>query len=77
LYAKANEAGLLLRELERLGECRVAMDSSGLPNLDRLNAEDAYLGWTVSVSGEVAEAQIREVFEFVEGDCYLDVRRDG
>ena len=77
LYAKANEAGLLLRELERLGECRVAMDSSGLPNLDRLNPEDAYLGWTVTVSSEVAEAQIREVFEFVEGDCYLDIRRDG
>jgi two-component system chemotaxis sensor kinase CheA len=77
LYAKANEAGLLLRELERLGECRVTMDSSGLPNLDRLNPEDAYLGWTVTVSSEVAEAQIREVFEFVEGDCYLDVRRDG
>ncbi len=76
LYAKANEAGLLLRELVRLGGAEITLDSSALPPLDGLDPEGAYLGWTVSVPGAVDEAALREVFEFVEDDCVLDVARD-
>ena len=78
LYQKANEAGLLLRELGRLGETDIHLDASGLPLLDALNPEDAYLGWTIGLTGKgLEEAQVREVFEWVEGDCYLDIVQDG
>jgi two-component system chemotaxis sensor kinase CheA len=78
LYQKANEAGLLLRELTRLGETRVQLDTSGLPRLAELNPEDAYLGWTIAVTGEtLTAAAVRDVFEWVEGDCYLDIVQDG
>jgi len=78
LYQKANESGLLLRELTRLGEVSVELDASGLPMLAELNPEDAYLGWTVSVTGEaLTETAVREVFEWVDGDCYLDIIKDG
>lgn len=76
LYAKANEAGLLLRELARLGDCTVEMDDSGVPMLDALEPEEGCLSWTVRLDGAVDEAAIREVFEFVEGDCELAVLRD-
>jgi two-component system chemotaxis sensor kinase CheA len=73
LYAKANEAALLLRELGRLGEIVVELDASGLPALTDLDPEAAYLAWTVTLSGEACEADVREVFEFVDGDCELEV----
>jgi two-component system chemotaxis sensor kinase CheA len=78
LYAKANEAGLLLRELGRLGTLETSLDVSGLPLLDKLNPEDAYLGWQIVLRADTAEdAAVREVFEWVEGDCYLDIAPEG
>ena len=74
LYQKANEPGLLIRELARLGEVAVEVDGSGLPNLAEMNPEDAYLGWRVTLTAPKADiAAVREVFEWVEGDCYLDI----
>jgi two-component system chemotaxis sensor kinase CheA len=73
LYAKANEAALLLRELTRLGEADIALDAHDVPPLADLDPEAAYLAWTVTITGETDEASIREVFEFVDGDCELDI----
>ncbi|ODT88437.1 chemotaxis protein CheA [Phenylobacterium sp. SCN 70-31] len=73
LYAKANEAALLLRELARIGQVAVELDASGLPALADLDPEAAYLAWTVTLTGEADEAAIREVFEWVDGDCELEI----
>ncbi len=77
MYAKANEAGLVLRELGRLGDMRVELDQSELPTLDLLAAEHAYLSWTIELETEAEASAIREVFEFVEDDCTLTIARDG
>ena len=76
LYAKANDAGLLLRELARLGEAVVEIDASGVPTLDALEPEEGCLSWTIRLPGAVDEAAIRDVFEFVDGDCDLAILRD-
>ncbi|MDB5439469.1 MAG: cheA, partial [Caulobacteraceae bacterium] len=73
LYAKANETAVLLRELRRLGEMEVALDAADLPPLDQLDPEAAYLTWTIVLTSEADEAAVREVFEFVEGDCDLTI----
>ncbi|MCF8880097.1 chemotaxis protein CheA [Hyphobacterium sp. SN044] len=73
LYAKANDAAFLLRELEGLGECQVTPDLSGLPAFDDLDPEVSHLAWEIELSGECSEAAIREVFEFAEGDCELEI----
>lgn len=73
LYASANETGLLLRELGRLGPTRVQMDDSGLPLLDALEPTDSHLIWTIELDADVSEAEVREVFDFVEMDCDLSV----
>lgn len=72
-YAKGNDASLLLRELERLGACEVTLDASALPALDALTPEEAYLDWAVKLTTEADEAAIRDVFDFVVGDCVVDI----
>ncbi len=73
MYAKANETGLMLRELGRLGETTVSLNDDALPKLDEMSAEDGYLVWTAIVTTDAGEAAVREVFEFVEGECDLTV----
>ena len=73
LYAKANDAVVLLREIRRLGEARIACDTSEIPLLTELDPEGAYLSWTVELDPAVEEASVREIFEFVVFDCDLDV----
>jgi two-component system chemotaxis sensor kinase CheA len=74
LYAKANETVLLLRELSRLGQVEVELDASALPLLPHLDPEGSYLSWTVRLKSDAAEGAVREVFEWVDGDCELDVK---
>ncbi len=73
LYANANEALPLLRELARLGSTEVVLDDSALPSLTDLDPEGAYLTWTVTLHSACEEQAIREVFEFVEDDCVLEI----
>ena len=73
LYAKANEPVNLLRDLARLGEARVTLDEGALPLLADLDPEEAYLSWTVELRTSRGKHAIYEVFEFVEGDCDLEV----
>ncbi|WP_047461661.1 chemotaxis protein CheA [Rhizobium rhizogenes] len=75
LYAKGNDATLLLRDLARIGELSVHCDMEALPGLDEIDAEGAYFAWTISVRTDKGEDAIRTVFEFAEWDCELDVRR--
>lgn len=76
LYAKANETGLLLRELKRLGDIQVSIDGSELPGLAELEPEQAYLAWTVVLTTDRSQSDIQEVFEFVDGDCDLTITAD-
>jgi two-component system chemotaxis sensor kinase CheA len=73
LYRKANEAALLLREVARLGTVEVDLDDSQIPTLDVLDPEGAYLSWTIRLQTAAEESAIREVFEFVDGDCDLEI----
>ncbi|VXB80885.1 chemotaxis protein CheA [Brevundimonas sp. G8] len=73
MYANANETGLLLRELGRLGPTTVVLDDGDVPLLDALSVEDGCLTWTIDLDAAVDEAAVREVFDFVESDCELTI----
>jgi two-component system chemotaxis sensor kinase CheA len=75
LYRKANETALLLRELNRLGPIKATLDDSALPALENLDPEAAFVTWSVRLETEQDESAIREVFEFVDGDCDLEITR--
>ncbi|MFC3078464.1 chemotaxis protein CheA [Phenylobacterium terrae] len=77
MYAKANEAGLVLRELARLGRIEVELDGAEVPPLDQMMAEHAYLRWNIKLVTDQDEAAIRDVFEFVEDDCILTMVEEG
>ncbi len=73
LYAKANETALLLRELARLGATSVSLDTTDLPSLAELDPEGAYCAWTIELHTTESLSTIRDVFEFVDGDCDLEI----
>ncbi len=73
LYAKGNETAILFRELGRLGSMLVTCDASALPLLDALDAEGAYLAWTVVLETTQDEEAIKAIFDFVEWDSTLTV----
>lgn len=77
LYAKGNDATLLLRDLSRLGEMSIHCGMDGLPALDQMNPEAAYFSWKISLKTDKGEDAIRSVFEFAEWDCELDVTLAG
>ena len=74
MYVNANETAFLLRDLSRLGEMTVSLDVSAVPGLDDLIAEESYLTWTLDLATDASEAEIRDVFDFVETDCDLSIR---
>jgi two-component system chemotaxis sensor kinase CheA len=76
LYAKANEAALILRELTRLGEATITCDTSDVPLLSELDPEGSYLCWTILLRTSGDETAIRDLFEFVEWDCDLEISAD-
>lgn len=76
LYASGNEPLHLLRALAALGSAEVACDTAAVPPLDALPPEAALLAWKITLPGEIAEAEIREVFDFVEDVCALEIARE-
>jgi len=76
LYAKANEPFLLLRELSLLGAVEVEADLSGLPDLASVETDQAYFSWNILLKDCTDRSQIEEVFEFVSGDCDLEITEE-
>lgn len=73
LYSSGNEPLHLLRSLSELGTAVVECDISRLPGLDEFDAEESYLGWTITLETDRERLDIEEVFDFVEGLCTLEV----
>ena len=57
-----------------LGELTVELDTSDMPALDEMHGEHAYFSWKFNLVTEFDENAILEVFEFVEGDCELEIK---
>ena len=74
LYSKGNEAALLLRDLSRLGEMSINCNMDDLPPLDSMDPEAAYFHWSIQITAEKGEEAIRQVFEFAEWDCDLEIK---
>jgi two-component system chemotaxis sensor kinase CheA len=74
LYARANDPLLLLRELSSLGAASVRAVLGEIPPLADFDPFAVYCSWEIGLEAPgVTEAQIREVFEFVEGDCDIAI----
>lgn len=73
LYESANEPQLLIRALSGLGELKTDVDKGEITDLASMDPGGAYLSWTFELTGVDSEESIREIFEFVEDDCTLEI----
>ena len=71
-----NDPVRILKELDSLGDVKVEVNTDALPEFDLLDPEQSYLSWTIHVSGDVAEDDIKECFEWVEDECELTITAD-
>jgi two-component system, chemotaxis family, sensor kinase CheA len=73
MLKKANEPLYIIRELRKLGELELIAETDSLPSLADLVPDRPYIGWTGTLRTSATRAQIDEVFEFVVGDCDLEI----
>ncbi|GGB40461.1 chemotaxis protein CheA [Sphingomonas metalli] len=71
--AGGSEPLLLLRELKAIGGRIVDVDTGAVPDLDRFDADGAYLAWTFEVPGAAEKAAIAEIFDFIADDCAVSI----
>jgi two-component system chemotaxis sensor kinase CheA len=77
LLKKANEPLYIIRELKKLGALDLVAELDRLPPLAELEADRPYLGWTGTLRTAATRQQVDEVFEFVVGDCELEITEAG
>lgn len=73
LYRTGNDPQRMFRELEELGELSVAANINNLPPFDKYDVEECYLSWNLTLKGNISEDQVKEVFEWVEDECDLNI----
>jgi len=71
IFLHGNDPLLILRELEKLGDCNIRTGISRLPALQLIDPGQCYLEWDITLYAPVNAAQVREAFEFVEDECEL------
>jgi len=74
LFQTGNDPGMFLDDLRKLGPCTISMSDNNLPEIDKLDPETCYLAWNIEFTSPVKEKAVREIFQFIEGDCDLEVQ---
>jgi len=74
-FDNGGEPLLLIGELAGLGGTLVSADFDRLPMLADLAPETSYCGWTFHVPHDVAEDDIRAIFDFLSPECTVGVVR--
>jgi len=73
-YATGNDPALVIAALQELGNCEVVVDTTVLPDeLASFQWDEGYLAWKVSVEDQKSDLPIREVFQFVDDLCELQI----
>ncbi|SNR60821.1 CheA signal transduction histidine kinase [Humidesulfovibrio mexicanus] len=61
-------------DLHGLGECRLRMDDSALPDLSQLDPQNLYLSWEALLTTTAAQSQILDLFFFADIDLDVDLQ---
>jgi two-component system chemotaxis sensor kinase CheA len=73
LIGYGNEPLLLLKELSELGTLKGEATVARLPALDKMELDDCYIDWSLTLTSTCTKDDILEVFEFVQDECILKV----
>lgn len=74
LVQTGNDPIFLLNALADLGEVSIRCQSQ-LPAFDELDPEELFLTWQIELIADVDEDEIREIFEWVEDECQLNITK--
>jgi two-component system, chemotaxis family, sensor kinase CheA len=78
LFARGNDPLRMMRELAELGQLVSQAEVGSLPAFADLDPQSCYLAWKIELSGAgITESAIRQVFEWAEGDCDLQITQAG
>ena len=74
LLKTGNDPVRMFRELAGLGNYSVSVNTRDIPPFDKLDPEECNMSWALEVIGDIPLAEIQEIFNWVEGDCELDIQ---
>jgi len=63
----------MFRELEEFAEITTEINIDKLPPFNEYDLEECYLSWDLTLTTDVDEDHVREVFEWVEDECDLTI----
>ncbi|MDB5973079.1 MAG: chemotaxis protein [Hydrocarboniphaga sp.] len=74
LFASGNDPLRILRGLGTLGELESELHfAADLPGFAEIDPQQCYLSWTLRLCGAATEAEVREMFAWVEDECDLSI----
>lgn len=73
MLTTGNDPVLMFKVLEMSGALSARADLSKLPKFAELHPEQCFLGWELSVGGNVHLDEVTEVFDWVEDECDLEI----
>lgn len=73
MFKGGNDPVRMLRELAILGQIKTSVDTSELPALQDLVADNCYLSWSIELLTRCKIDDVEEVFEWVEDECELSI----
>ncbi|WP_096084564.1 chemotaxis protein CheA [Agaribacterium haliotis] len=73
IFLSGNDPLRNIQALADLGELSLCCAIDALPTLSDLDPEKSYLSWSMSLFSACSEDQIREIFEWIEDECDLDI----
>ena len=74
LLKTGNDPVRLFRELNELGELTTVVNIQDVPGFYEIDPEECNISWDLKVIGDISDDEIREIFNWVEGDCELDIQ---
>ncbi|ALO34952.1 chemotaxis protein CheA [Colwellia sp. MT41] len=73
LAKTGNDPLFIFNALAELGQLTLSADCNDLPALVDIDPQELYLSWQLTLYTDVGEAEIREIFEWVEDECLLEL----
>jgi two-component system chemotaxis sensor kinase CheA len=74
LLKTGNDPVRMFRELAELGQYTASVNTQDIPGFYELDPEECNLSWALEVVGDIPVEEIKEIFNWVEGDCELDIQ---
>jgi len=74
LLKTGNDPVRMFRELSHLGELTATVDFQGVPGFYDLDPEECHLSWDLKIAGDIPEAEIDDIFDWVEEECDLAIQ---